>query len=73
MPELTGRDWLLFAHTVGLFVGNDYIGRGGGAELQQHYTTDHASICDTRLETGLEIYNDDLSKLALKVGDICHF
>jgi len=71
VPELTGRDWLLFAYTVGLFVG--YTGRGGGSELRQNYTTDHASIFDTGLEAGLEIYKDDLSKFALKVGCIYHF
>jgi len=42
-------------------------------ELRHHYTTDHASIFDTGIETGLEIYEYDLSKLALKVGYIYHF
>jgi len=74
VPELTGRDCLLFAYTVGPFVGNDqYTGRGGGAEPRQNYTTDHASIFDTGLETGLEIYKDDLSKVSLKVSYIYHF
>jgi len=41
VPELTGIDCLCLL----ILVGDDYYtGRGGGPELRQHYTTDHASI-----------------------------